>query len=78
MKKTGKSADQIREEAQAAFLVAKQKIDEALRELSAASDDHFSVPADTVTWSHVANLNHVIELLEPALEFLNLRPSTDA
>jgi hypothetical protein len=59
----------------AEFTAAKVKIDEALRILTEASDNNFSVDPDAVTWGGVGSLNHLVELLARPLEFLNLVPA---
>ena len=53
-----------REQALAAFVSKKAKIDAMLTRLQALSDEHFNYGPDDVTWSHVGTLEHYAELLK--------------
>jgi hypothetical protein len=53
-----------REQALAAFVSKKAKIDTMLTRLRALSDDHFGYAPDDVTWGHVGTLEHYADLLK--------------
>jgi len=46
------------EDALAAFVQKKAKIDAVLTRLQALSDDHFGYAPDDMTWGHVGTLEH--------------------
>jgi hypothetical protein len=52
------------EQALAAFVSKKAKIDTMLTRIQALSDDHFGYAPEDVTWSHVGTLEHYAELLK--------------
>jgi len=52
------------EQALAAFVSSKAKIDAMLARLQAHSDDHFGYSPDEITWSHVGTLENYAELLK--------------
>ena len=52
------------EQALAAFVSKKGKIDAMLTRLQVLSADHFGYAPDDVTWSHVGTLEHYAELLK--------------
>ena len=53
-----------REQALAAFVSKKAKIDTMLNRLQALSEDHFGYAPDDVTWGHVGTLEHYADLLK--------------
>jgi hypothetical protein len=53
-----------KEEALAAFVSKKAKIDETLARLQALSDDHFNYSPDEIDWGHVGTLGYYAELLK--------------
>jgi hypothetical protein len=59
-KKTSKSND----DALAAFVQKKAKIDAMLTRLQALSDDHFNYSPDEIDWGHVGTLGYYAELLK--------------
>ena len=55
---------QSNEDALAAFVSRKAKIDAMLTRLQALSDDHFNYSPDEITWGHVGTLGYYAELLK--------------
>jgi hypothetical protein len=53
-----------KEEALAAFVSKKAKIDEMLTRLQALSDDHFNYSPDEIDWGHMGTLGYYAELLK--------------
>jgi len=47
-----------------AYVAAKIRIDAALDQLRAASEDHFGVTVEAVHWGHVGDLNAIAATLE--------------
>jgi hypothetical protein len=52
------------EEALAAFVSSKAKIDAMLARLQSLSDDHFGYSPDAIDWGHVGTLGYYAELLK--------------
>lgn len=52
-----------------AFLEHKARIDEALGYLQTKSGEHFDTHPDEVNWADAGSLEHIAELLEPAVSF---------
>ncbi len=52
------------EQALAAFVSKKAKIDAMLARLQGLSEDHFGYSPDEITWSHAEGLAHYAELLK--------------
>ncbi len=53
------------------FIARKGAIDDLLARMSALSEDHFGTSPDTITWSHVATLQHIEEKLREICAFSN-------
>ena len=53
-----------KEQALAAFVSRKAKIDAMLTRLQALSDDHFGYSPDEISWGHVGTLGYYAELLK--------------
>jgi hypothetical protein len=62
--KMQKQMAKSQEQALAAFVSMKAKIDAMLTRLQALSDEHFGYVPDEVTWGHVGTLEHYAELLK--------------
>ena len=52
------------EQALAAFVSKKTKIDRMFIRIQQLSDDHFGYSPDEITWSHLGTLGHYAELLQ--------------
>ena len=52
------------EDALAAFVRKKAKIDAMLARIQALSDEHFNYSPDEITWDHVGTLGYYAELLK--------------
>ena len=45
------------------FLSLKAQIDEEINKLMSASQNHFGVDPEHITWANIGGLNHLLELL---------------
>jgi hypothetical protein len=62
--RTRKMTTKSNDDAMAAFVAKKAKIDAMLTRLQALSDDHFNYSPDEITWDHVGTLGYYAELLK--------------
>jgi hypothetical protein len=62
--RTWKTKSRMSEEALAAFVQKKAKIDTMRARLQALTDEHFNYGPDEVTWGDVGSLGHYAELLK--------------
>ena len=62
--KMQKQIAKSREQALAAFVSKKAKIDSMLDRLQALSDVHFGYAPDEITWDHVGTLGYYAEMLK--------------
>ena len=60
------------EAALAAFMAGKAEIDTLLARMAAASDDHFRMNPERVTWGDAGSLGFVTERLKEIAEFLGV------
>ena len=56
----------------AAFMEGKAEIDTLLARIAAASDDHFGMNPERVTWGDAGSLGFVTERLKEITEFLGV------
>ena len=54
------------------FLGLKAQIDDEINKLTSASDNHFGVDPERITWANVGDLNHLLKLLKEASSFMRL------
>ena len=56
----------------AAFMEGKAEIDTLLARIAAASDDHFGINPERVTWGDAGSLGFIAERLKEITEFLGV------
>ena len=54
------------------FISLKVQIDEELNKIMSASQNHFGVDPERITWATIGDLNHLLELLKEVSNFMRL------
>ena len=59
-------------EAEERFISLKAQIDEELSKIVSASQNHFGVDPERITWANIGDLNHLLELLKEVSNSMRL------
>jgi hypothetical protein len=54
------------------FISLKAQIDEEISKIMSASQNHFGVDPEHITWANIGDLNHLLELLKEVSNFMRL------
>jgi hypothetical protein len=54
------------------FISLKVQIDEELSKIVSASQNHFGVDPERITWANIGDLTHLLELLKEVSNFMRL------